>query len=143
MQTQQCNGSGALLISINASAEIFRQRFFAPLGVDVGVHLGVHVALHSDRLAQDAAKAKTVDALERTTAQPPTKNNGRNIHGMPLGRKTPGRPAAESTSSELLKLVHKLRWAGMEEEAERLLKKLKHGQTPPKDSVVATPTETD
>jgi hypothetical protein len=36
-----------------------------------------------------------------------------------------------------------LRWAGMEEEAERLLKKLKHGQTPPEDSVVATPTETD
>ncbi len=63
--------------------------------------------------------------------------------GIPLERKTPGRPAAESTSSELLKLVHKLRWAGMEEEAERLLKKLKHGQTPPEDSVVATPTETD
>ena len=57
--------------------------------------------------------------------------------GIPLERKTPGRPAAESTSSELLKLVHKLRWAGMEEEAERLLKKLKHGQTPPEHSVVA------
>ena len=63
--------------------------------------------------------------------------------GIPLERKTPGRPAAESTSSELLKLVHKLRWAGMEEEAERLLKKSKYGQTPPEHSVVATPTETD
>jgi hypothetical protein len=43
----------------------------------------------------------------------------------------------------LLKLVHKLRWAGMEEEAERLLKKLKHGQTQPEQSVISTPTETD
>ena len=63
--------------------------------------------------------------------------------GMPLERKTPDRPAAESTSRELLRLVHKLRWAGMEEEAERLLKKLKHGQTSAEESVVATPTETD
>ena len=63
--------------------------------------------------------------------------------GMPLERKTSERPAAESTSSDLLKLVHKLRWAGMEEEAERLLKKLKHGQTQAEESVVPTPTETD
>jgi hypothetical protein len=61
--------------------------------------------------------------------------------GMPLERKTPDRPT-ERTSKELLKLVHKLRWAGMEEEAERLLKKLKHGETP-RESTIATPTETD
>jgi hypothetical protein len=120
--------------------EIFRSAIFVPHGV----RLGVHVALHSDRLAQNAAKAKTVGRLERITAQPPsTKKMGETSMGIPLERKTPGRPAAESTSSELLKLVHKLRWAGMEEEAERLLKKLKHGQTPPEHSVVATPTETD
>jgi hypothetical protein len=63
--------------------------------------------------------------------------------GMPLEHKTPDQPAAESTPSDLLKLVHKLRWAGMEEEAERLLKKLKQGQAPPHDSVVPAPTETD
>jgi hypothetical protein len=68
---------------------------------------------------------------------------GETSMGIPLEHKTPGRFAAEDTSSELLKLVHKLRRAGMEEEAERLLKKLKHEQTPPEDSVVATPTETD
>jgi hypothetical protein len=71
------------------------------------------------------------------------KKMGETSMGIPLEHKTPGRSAAEGTSSELLKLVHKLRWAGMEEEAERLLKKLKHEQTPPEDSVVATPTETD
>ena len=85
-----------------------------------------------------------VDSNELRHSRRQQKTMGETSMGMPLERKTPGRPAAESTSSgELLKLVHKLRWAGMEEEAERLLKKLKHGQTPPEDSVVATPTETD
>jgi hypothetical protein len=67
---------------------------------------------------------------------------GETTMGISLERKTPDRPAAESTR-DLLKLVHKLRWAGMEEEAERLLKKLKHGQTQPEQSVISTPTETD
>lgn len=68
---------------------------------------------------------------------------GETSMGMPLEDKTPDRPAAESTASELIRLAHKLRWAGMEEEAERLLKKLKHGETPTGESTVATPTETD
>jgi hypothetical protein len=84
-----------------------------------------------------------MDSNELRHSRRQQKTMGETSMGMPLERKTPGRPAAESTSSGLLKLVHKLRWAGMEEEAERLLKKLKHGQTPPEDSVVATPTETD
>ena len=43
--------------------------------------------------------------------------------GMPLERQTPNEPVrGESSSKEMLKLVHKLRWAGMDEEAERLLK---------------------
>jgi hypothetical protein len=84
-----------------------------------------------------------VDSNELRHNRRQQKIMGETSMGMPLERKTPGRPAAESTPSELLKLVHKLRWAGMEEEAERLLKKLKHGQTPPEDSVIATPTETD
>jgi hypothetical protein len=139
MQTQQCNGQAVFLIWINVSLKFCLQRFLGPLGV----YFSVHVAPHSDRLAQGAAKAKTIDP-RRITAQPPsTKKMGETSMGIPLEHKTPGRSAAEGTSSELLKLVHKLRWAGMEEEAERLLKKLKHEQTPPEDSVVATPTETD
>ena len=63
--------------------------------------------------------------------------------GMPLERKTPDRPAAESTSRELLRLVHKLRWAGMEEEAERLQAELTERHTTAADSVVAMSGETD
>ncbi len=64
--------------------------------------------------------------------------------GMPLERQTPIEPATKGRSKkELLKLVHKLRWAGMDEEAERLLKTLQHAQTPAEDRVVATPAETD
>lgn len=38
--------------------------------------------------------------------------------GMPLERKIPNESATKSRSKkELLKLVHKLRWAGMDEEA--------------------------
>jgi hypothetical protein len=62
---------------------------------------------------------------------------------MPLEQKTPDGSAAESTSSELIKLIHKLRWAGMEEEAEQLLKKLKRGHFAAEESVVAAPNETD
>jgi hypothetical protein len=63
--------------------------------------------------------------------------------GMPLEGKTPDRPMTGTEAREVLKLVHKLRWAGMEEEAERLLKKLKQSRTRAEESVVATPTETD
>jgi hypothetical protein len=103
----------------------------------------VHVAAHCNRLAIDAAKAKTMPRLTNYSTAVVNNKNGRNSMGMPLERKTPDRPAAERTSKELLRLVHKLRWAGMEEEAERLLKKLKHGETPTGESVVSTPTETD
>ncbi len=64
--------------------------------------------------------------------------------GMPLERKAPNEPATKSRSKkELLKLVHKLRWAGMDDEAERLLKTLQQAQTPAEDKVVAVPAETD
>jgi hypothetical protein len=139
MQTQQCNGQAVFLIWINVPLKFCLQRFLGPLGV----YFSVHVAPHSDRLAQGAAKAKTIDRLDELRHSRRQQKMGETSMGIPLEHKTPGRSAAEGTSSELLKLVHKLRWAGMEEEAERLLKKLKHEQTPPEDSVVATPTETD
>jgi hypothetical protein len=63
---------------------------------------------------------------------------------MPLERKARDEPATASKSKkELLKLVHKLRWAGMDDEAERLLKTLQQAQTPAEDKVVTMPAETD
>ncbi len=57
-------------------------------------------------------------------------------------------PDTSDTSSthkapnELIKLIRKLRWMGMEEEAKGLQKELKQRATAG-DSVLATPTETD
>jgi hypothetical protein len=44
-------------------------------------------------------------------------------------------------SSELVKLIRKLRWIGMEREAERLQRELR--RAPASDSVLASPRETD
>jgi len=61
---------------------------------------------------------------------------------MPLEQQ-PDKPAGDSTSNELIKLVRKLRWVGMDEEAERLLRKLKRGNAESADSVLAAPRDTD
>lgn len=63
---------------------------------------------------------------------------------MPLEQQLPPDGSAEeSSSNELIKLIRKLRWVGMEEEAERLLTKLKRGHAATADSVLATPRDTD
>jgi len=48
-----------------------------------------------------------------------------------------------SASNELVKLIRKLRWIGMEEEAERMMKELTQRRATAADSVLATPGETD
>jgi hypothetical protein len=50
--------------------------------------------------------------------------------------------SSQKASNELIKLIRKLRWIGMEEEAEGLQKELTQRATAG-DSVLATPTETD
>ena len=50
--------------------------------------------------------------------------------------------APQTTPDELVKLICKLRWIGMEEEAERLSKELTR-QDAATDSVVASPHATD
>ncbi|MFZ0424663.1 MAG: hypothetical protein WAL80_17445 [Xanthobacteraceae bacterium] len=49
----------------------------------------------------------------------------------------------ENSSSELVKLIRKLRWIGMDEEAERLQQKLALRRTGLDDTVLARSGETD
>ncbi len=48
----------------------------------------------------------------------------------------------ESRANELVKRIRKLRWMGLEEEAERLQRELTR-RCADSDSVIATPRETD
>jgi len=59
-----------------------------------------------------------------------------------LKRQEPDASAPQTTPDELVKLICKLRWMGMEEEAERLSKELTR-QDAATDSVVASPHATD
>jgi hypothetical protein len=62
-------------------------------------------------------------------------------------RKDPQKPsdglAEQRTSNDLVKLIRKLRWMGMEEESERAQYELTMCHVPPTDSVVAASSETD
>ena len=60
-----------------------------------------------------------------------------------LERKKPPDAVTESGSNELVKLIRKLRWIGMEDEAERLQTELTQRQVAASDSVVAMSGETD
>jgi hypothetical protein len=51
--------------------------------------------------------------------------------------------ALQTTSDELIKLICKLRWIGMEDEAERLLQELARRRGAADESVVATSGDTD
>ena len=51
--------------------------------------------------------------------------------------------AGQRASDELVKLIRKLRWLGMEEEAQGLQKELERRRATAADSVLATVAETD
>ena len=52
-------------------------------------------------------------------------------------------PTNEEVSNDLVKQIRKLRWIGMDEEAQKLQTELTQRETAAEDSVVATPGETD
>lgn len=63
-----------------------------------------------------------------------------------MPRHTPQQQPTSSdtgTSNEMVKLIRKLRWIGMDEEAQKLQRELTLREAAPADSVVATPGETD
>ena len=51
--------------------------------------------------------------------------------------------AEQRASNELVKRIRKLRWMGMEKEAERIQSQLATYRDPPADSVLAAPRDTD
>ena len=62
---------------------------------------------------------------------------------LPEQPKLPDVSAEQHASDDLIKLIRKLRWMGMLEEAERVEMQLMLRRARPTDSVVATPQETD
>ena len=62
---------------------------------------------------------------------------------MPFKQNTPETLTAQQASNELVKLIRKLRWMGMEEEAEKMEKQLTQCNVPAADCVVAVSRETD
>ena len=60
---------------------------------------------------------------------------------MSLEQQKPSDVSARQQANELIKLIRKLRWMGMEEEAERAETAL--GSMSPADRVPATPVDTD
>jgi len=58
-------------------------------------------------------------------------------------QKPPDSLAEQGASNELVKMIRKRRWIGMEEEAERLQNRLTLCNVPAADSVVAASRETD
>jgi hypothetical protein len=53
------------------------------------------------------------------------------------------RPSEQRASDEIVKLIRKLRWVGLESEAKSMERELTARAVPPADSVIATPRETD
>jgi hypothetical protein len=52
-------------------------------------------------------------------------------------------PSEARASNEMIKLIRKLRWIGMDEEAQKLQRELAEREAAAADSVVATPRDTD
>ena len=57
--------------------------------------------------------------------------------------KQPSAPTDEKVSNELVKQIRKLRWIGMDDEAERVLAQLSGWPFRPTETVIAGPWATD
>ena len=62
---------------------------------------------------------------------------------MPAEQEAPESHPNETNSGSVLELVQKLRWAGMDDEAERLLQDFTRQRVAAHNSVLAPPTDTD
>ena len=57
--------------------------------------------------------------------------------------KSPDGSAEQRASNDLIRLIRKLRWMGMDDEAKRMQIELKQRDVPAEDSVLARPRDTD
>ena len=62
---------------------------------------------------------------------------------MPLEQQKPPDLSARQHANKLIRLIRKLRWMGMEEEAERVQTELTKSGAQPTDSVLVASRETD
>lgn len=65
------------------------------------------------------------------------------MESHPVKPHYPDVSAEQRASNELVKQIRKLRWMGMEKEAERIQRQLATHREPLADSVLAAPRETD
>jgi hypothetical protein len=86
--------------------------------------------LHEGAFADESAISVS-DTIVRETPMPPEQQKSSDIS------------AEQRASSALVRLIRKLRWMGMQEEAESAQKQLAQCRVPPADSVVAAPHDTD
>jgi hypothetical protein len=63
--------------------------------------------------------------------------------GSRPGEPKPSDSAEQHASNDLIRLIRKLRWIGMDDEAKRIQTELKHRAVPAEDSVLARPRDTD
>jgi hypothetical protein len=62
---------------------------------------------------------------------------------MPREKRKPPDGSARQQVNERIRLIRKLRWMGIEEEAQRVQTELEQCPVQPTDSVLAAPRETD
>jgi hypothetical protein len=60
-----------------------------------------------------------------------------------LRQQTPPNAADQAVSTEFVRLIRKLRWIGMEDEAERVQMQLAACRVPPLECVLGAPLDTD
>ena len=63
--------------------------------------------------------------------------------GSPPSEPKPSESIERRASNDLIRLIRKLRWIGMDDEAKRVQTELKQRAVPAADSVLARPRDTD
>jgi hypothetical protein len=89
---------------------------------------------------QVGARSKKNVAVVRPVVQSRT---SRTAMETPRKQQPSDTSAGQRASNELVKLIRKLRWLGMEEEAQGLQKELERRRATAADSVLATAADTD